>query len=77
MSGTISASTAPAGIGCAPLQHGAEDEIARAELDRLWARGRALLEEDLRSPCTEEIAVFRAFAQTVAEGAHRLSLIHI
>jgi arsenite/tail-anchored protein-transporting ATPase len=30
--------------------------------------GRALLEEDLRSPCTEEIAVFRAFAQAVAEG---------
>jgi arsenite-transporting ATPase len=30
--------------------------------------GRALLEEDLRSPCTEEIAVFRAFAETVARG---------
>lgn len=30
--------------------------------------GRALLEEDLRSPCTEEIAVFRAFARTVADG---------
>jgi arsenite/tail-anchored protein-transporting ATPase len=29
---------------------------------------RALLEEDLRSPCTEEIAVFRAFARTVARG---------
>jgi arsenite methyltransferase len=28
------------------------------------ASARALLEEDLRSPCTEEIAVFRAFAQT-------------
>ena len=28
----------------------------------------ALLEEDLRSPCTEEIAVFRAFARTVAKG---------
>ncbi len=28
----------------------------------------ALLEEDLRSPCTEEIAVFRAFARTVAAG---------
>jgi arsenite-transporting ATPase len=28
--------------------------------------GRALLEEDLRSPCTEEIAVFRAFAREVA-----------
>jgi arsenite-transporting ATPase len=32
---------------------------------------RAVLEEDLRSPCTEEIAVFRAFARTVAQGAHR------
>ncbi|MFN7922071.1 MAG: arsenical pump-driving ATPase [Bryobacteraceae bacterium] len=31
--------------------------------------GRALLEEDLRSPCTEEVAVFRAFAQVVSEGA--------
>jgi arsenite-transporting ATPase len=27
--------------------------------------GRALMEEDLRSPCTGEIAVFRAFARTV------------
>jgi arsenite-transporting ATPase len=35
----------------------------------LDARGRDLLEEDLRSPCTEEIAVFRAFASTVAKGA--------
>jgi arsenite-transporting ATPase len=34
----------------------------------LDVNGRALLEEDLRSPCTEEIAVFRAFARTVAEG---------
>jgi arsenite/tail-anchored protein-transporting ATPase len=31
---------------------------------------RAVLEEDLRSPCTEEIAVFRAFARTVAEAEH-------
>lgn len=30
--------------------------------------GQALLAEDLRSPCTEEIAVFRAFAQAVAQG---------
>jgi arsenite-transporting ATPase len=34
----------------------------------LDASGRALLEEDLRSPCTEEIAVFRAFAHIVAQG---------
>jgi arsenite-transporting ATPase len=31
----------------------------------LDAENRALLEEDLRSPCTEEIAVFRAFAEVV------------
>ena len=31
-------------------------------------KGRALLKEDLRSPCTEEIAVFRAFARCVDEG---------
>ena len=36
---------------------------------QLDAQGIALLEEDLRSPCTEEIAVFSAFARTVAEGA--------
>ncbi len=29
--------------------------------------GRALLEEDLRSPCTEEVAVFRAFSRLVNE----------
>jgi arsenite/tail-anchored protein-transporting ATPase len=34
----------------------------------LTAEGKALLEEDLRSPCTEEIAVFRAFAHAVAMG---------
>jgi len=38
---------------------------ASAHLDEA---GRALLEEDLRSPCTEEIAVFRAFAEAVDEG---------
>jgi arsenite-transporting ATPase len=36
----------------------------------LDSQGMALLEEDLRSPCTEEIAVFSAFARTVAEGEH-------
>ena len=34
---------------------------------KLDAEGRALLEEDLRSPCTEEIAVFQAFSRTVRE----------
>lgn len=30
-------------------------------------QGRALLEEDLRSPCTEEIAVFQAFSRVIRE----------
>lgn len=34
----------------------------------LDAAGLALLAEDLRSPCTEEIAVFRAFARIVDQG---------
>jgi arsenite-transporting ATPase len=42
-----------------------EEVLASAGRD-LDPDGRALLEEDLRSPCTEEIAVFRAFARTVA-----------
>ena len=33
----------------------------------LDAEGRALLREDLRSPCTEEVAVFHAFSRVVAE----------
>ncbi|CAG9172737.1 arsenical pump-driving ATPase [Cupriavidus pinatubonensis] len=44
-----------------------EEVLAKAGR-QLDAGGRAMLEEDLRSPCTEEIAVFRAFARTVDEG---------
>ncbi len=43
-------------------------EVLRTAGAGLDAAGRALLEEDLRSPCTEEIAVFRAFARLVDEG---------
>ena len=38
---------------------------------RLDAPGRALLEEDLRSPCTEEIAVFQAFSRILREAGKR------
>jgi len=47
-------------------------ESAGKDLD---SAGRALLEEDLRSPCTEEIAVFRAFAKAVAEGKDRFVVL--
>ena len=35
--------------------------------EKLDAAGRAVLEEDLRSPCTEEIAVFQAFSKVIRE----------
>lgn len=46
-----------------------------ASAERLGDEGRTLLEEDLRSPCTEEIAVFRAFARTVDEARERIVIL--
>lgn len=43
-------------------------ETKGAKLD---AQGRALLEEDLRSPCTEEIAVFQAFSRIIREAGKK------
>ena len=43
-------------------------EIKGTTLD---AHGRALLEEDLRSPCTEEIAVFQAFSRIIREAGKK------
>ncbi len=51
------------------------EEVMSTAGSGLDAQGKALLEEDLRSPCTEEIAVFRAFAETVAQGADRFVII--
>jgi arsenite/tail-anchored protein-transporting ATPase len=43
-------------------------ETKGAHLD---ADGRALLEEDLHSPCTEEIAVFQAFSRIIREAGEK------
>ena len=51
------------------------EEVLRESGEGLDEKGRALLEEDLRSPCTEEIAVFRAFAQSVDRGNHGFVVI--
>jgi len=51
------------------------EEVLATAGQGLDAQGRALLEEDLRSPCTEEIAVFRAFAETVAQGEDQFVVI--
>ena len=50
-------------------------EVLKTAGATLDADGRALLEEDLRSPCTEEIAVFRAFARAVAAGTDRFVVL--
>ncbi|WP_421220990.1 arsenical pump-driving ATPase [Aeromonas enteropelogenes] len=54
----------------------AETERYRAQVlaskgAALDEQGRALLEEDLRSPCTEEIAVFQAFSRIIREAGRR------
>ncbi len=51
------------------------EEVLATAGEGLDPQGRALLEEDLRSPCTEEIAVFRAFADTVAQGEEQFVVI--
>ncbi|TXH63460.1 MAG: arsenical pump-driving ATPase [Burkholderiaceae bacterium] len=43
------------------------DKIMASRGRDLDAAGRALLLEDLRSPCTEEVAVFHAFSRVVSE----------
>lgn len=49
------------------------DKIMAAKSPHLDAAGRALLLEDLQSPCTEEVAVFHAFARIV--GAARSGFV--
>jgi arsenite-transporting ATPase len=51
-----------------------EEVMAKAGAD-LDAQGKELLEEELRSPCTEEVAVFQAFARTVAKGEDRFVVL--
>ncbi|MCT4783042.1 MULTISPECIES: arsenical pump-driving ATPase [Exiguobacterium] len=45
------------------------------EAGEMTEEQRLMLEEDLRSPCTEEIAVFRAFAAQVAKTKDRFVII--
>ena len=51
------------------------EEVMAEVGNGLDEHGRALLEEDLRSPCTEEIAVFRAFARVVEDGVEGFVVI--
>jgi arsenite-transporting ATPase len=46
-------------------------DVLRTKGATLDAEGRALLDEDLRSPCTEEIAVFQAFSRIIREAGEK------
>ena len=52
-----------------------QEEVMTAQGSAMDEAGLALLEEDLRSPCTEEIAVFRAFAREVGRGTNRFVVL--
>jgi len=70
----------PPGLTVGRIDPVAEVERYRTEVlestgARLDANGRALLEEDLSSPCTEEIAVFQAFAREVDGASGRIVVI--
>lgn len=51
------------------------NEVMGQNADSLDEEGLAFLEEDLRSPCTEEIAVFRAFADLVERSQEEIVVI--
>jgi ACR3 family arsenite transporter len=50
-------------------------EVMAAQGAAMDEASRALLAEDLRSPCAEEIAVFRAFAREVGQGTKRFVVL--
>jgi arsenite-transporting ATPase len=67
--------TAAAGLTVSRIDPAVEtrkysEQVQAKAAPALDEQGQALLAEDLRSPCTEEIAVFSAFAQVVAGGEH-------
>ncbi len=51
------------------------EEVLRNAGDTMSADDLAYLEEDLRSPCTQEIAVFRAFAEIVDRAQDQVVVI--
>jgi len=51
------------------------EQVMAKSAPNLDEHAMALLGEDLRSPCTEEIAVFSAFAQTVARGENEFVVL--
>jgi arsenite-transporting ATPase len=70
----------PSSLSIGEINPAIEVERYRAEVmatagARLDASGLALLREDLASPCTEEVAVFQAFARTVDRATAQIVVV--
>ena len=52
-----------------------QQEVMSTKGKELDAEGSALLREDLRSPCTEEIAVFQAFSRIISEADQKFVIM--
>ncbi len=68
------------GITMSHIDEGAElkkyqEEVLSNARKTMSAEDVAYIEEDLRSPCTQEIAVFRAFAEIVAKAENEVVVI--
>lgn len=59
----------------AELRRYQQEVLDQARKNGLKEGDLAYIEEDLRSPCTQEIAVFRAFAEIVARAGDRIVII--
>ncbi|MCH5258346.1 MAG: arsenical pump-driving ATPase [Lachnospiraceae bacterium] len=59
----------------AELKKYREEVLSKARANGLSGEDIAYIEEDLRSPCTQEIAVFRAFAEIVDKADNRIVVI--
>ncbi|MCV7150630.1 arsenical pump-driving ATPase [Mycolicibacterium pyrenivorans] len=51
------------------------DHVLATKGAALDEQGRSMLEEDLRSPCTEEVAVFQAFSRVIGESRNKFVVV--
>lgn len=51
------------------------DHVLATKGAALDEQGRSMLAEDLRSPCTEEVAVFQAFSRVIGESRHKFVVV--
>ena len=62
-------------IDPAEATRGYRDHVLATKGADLDEQGRLLLAEDLRSPCTEEVAVFQAFSRVISESRRRFVVV--